>query len=232
MNGTWCHPDTSRVMLRGKGYMSNNRKVKCDKECIFEALDLSIYAEDSGRRKMTNVASNIPDIKSLLENNSDSWFLIITWILPAHPHLSVVMIFRKRTDRVETAADRLLSEFIKGTNSFRKERFKFIPYIQRCPQIIRKGITLVGGERPTLLCKKITSKFFHGSNYLEIDVNISSSSTARGLSNLMLPTMKNVSILFAFTLEGRNEDELPEELLGAISVINVDFDRIVSEYVV
>ena len=231
IDGTWCIPDTSRIMLRGKEYMSNKRKINCDKESIFEPVDLSIYAEDSGRRKMSNVAINIPDIRNLLESQQDTWFLIITWILPAEPHLSVVMIFRRRLKRSDTAADKLLTDFIKGTNSFKKERFKFIPHIQRCPAIVRKGITLFGGERPTLLCKKIASKFFNGSNYLEIDINISSSSSARGLSSLILPAMNSMSILFAFTLEGRNDDELPEELLGAISVTNVDFARIVSKYV-
>ena len=232
IDGTWCKADTTCILLRGKGYADNKRKVKCDKSGLFEPIDLSIYAEGAGEKKISNVAENIPDIGRLIESNPDYLYLVVTWILPAEPHLSTVMIFRRRLDDSNTNKDCLLTRFIEGNNSFRKERFKFIPYIQRCPAIIRKGITLLGGERPTLLCKKISCKFFRGKNYLELDVNISSSSAARGLSGMMLPTMKKVSIIFAFTLEGRCDKELPEELLGAISVTNVDVAQIAKDYVV
>ena len=228
VNGTWYVPETSRIMLRDKGYTRHGRKIACNSESLFEPIDMSIYVEDSGRKKISHVAYNIPEVRGLLEEHADSWFLIITWILPAEPYLSVVMILRRRQlERACTPADRILSEFIHGTDVFRKERFKFIPRVERCSPILRKGITLLGGERPTLICRKIANKFFRGDNYLELDINISSSSAAKSLSNLLLPAMKNVSILFAFTIEGRDDDELPEELLGAMAVTNVDFRQIV-----
>ena len=227
-NGTWCIPDTSLIMLRGKGYLRTNQKVKHKGQCKFEPYSLSMYLEDGGRKKTKNIAL-VPDIRDLLESQPDSWFFIVSWILPVEPHLSVVMIFRSRSGKAIVDGESLFSRFIEGTDTFRRDRFKFIPYIEKCPPLIRKGVSMLGGERPTLLAQKISSKFYRGENYIEVDVNIASSSMARGLSKMILPVMGKVSIIFAFTLEGRCDDELPEDLIGAISVANVEMDYIIKK---
>lgn len=54
--------------------------------------------------------------------------------------------------------------------------------------------------------------------YLEIDCNVFSSQIAMYLVSLIDSASESLVIDLAFTIEGRAEDELPEAILGAVSL--------------
>ena len=73
---------------------------------------------------------------------------------------------------------------------------------------------MVGGEKPTLLCNKLRSKFFQGHNYIEVDIDIASQKIAKSVTGVVLPKLTKTIVSHAFLLEGQSEDELPERVLG------------------
>ena len=69
------------------------------------------------------------------------------------------------------------------------------------------------------------SAFSRGDDYLEfnIDVGLSFSYMARGAIYLVQDKLVAMDCVIGFTIEGKAEDELPEQMLGAVSINRVDW---------
>eukprot|EP00793_Prasinoderma_coloniale_P006468 PRCOL_00001298-RA len=67
-------------------------------------------------------------------------------------------------------------------------------------------------------------KFFRGENYLEINIDLYEFAyLARKALEMFRTRVSKVTVDIAFTLEGRNEKELPEILLGSTRLSKVDY---------
>ena len=81
---------------------------------------------------------------------------------------------------------------------------------------------LVVGSRPALIGNKLANRYHSstagatGPQYFEIDVDISSSSVANTIVNLVKGSLKALIIDLAVLFEGKRADELPEQLLGTV----------------
>ncbi|KMZ76378.1 hypothetical protein ZOSMA_103G00840 [Zostera marina] len=77
----------------------------------------------------------------------------------------------------------LLESFVRGDDVFRNSRFKLIPYISKVGSwIVKQSV----GKKACLVGQALEINYFHGSNYLELDVDIRSSTVARGVVSLVL----------------------------------------------
>lgn len=128
----------------------------------------------------------------------------------------------QRCAREDPTFDKLFGEFLNGTDEQRCSRFKYLPRLDVAPSFVLSGVRMMGGEKPTMLCKKLKSHFFRGNNYIEIDIDVASSSVARGVTGMILPKITAVVVSHAFILEGHSEDELPERILGCFTTQYVD----------
>ena len=62
----------------------------------------------------------------------------------------------------------------------------------------------------------MTCKYYRQDNFLEIDVDIGSSSVARGVIGLVLGYVTNIVVDLAILIEAKEEEELPEYILGTV----------------
>ena len=117
---------------------------------------------------------------------------------------------------------RLLRDFFFGdSDTFRNERFKMVPVIQDGPWIVKNAVP----NKPALIGKKVTHRYFRseaGAGYLELDMDVSSSSIANRLTQLAIGYSTLLVCDLGFTLEGRSPEELPEEILGTAQANHVD----------
>lgn len=81
----------------------------------------------------------------------------------------------------------LLERFWFGDDTFRNNRFKMIPIIVKGAWSIKTAV----GQKPALTGTKLTQKYFLGPNYLEVDIDISSSTVANTILGM-------VSLLFVY----------------------------------
>ncbi|RDX88802.1 Protein ENHANCED DISEASE RESISTANCE 2-like protein, partial [Mucuna pruriens] len=58
--------------------------------------------------------------------------------------------------------------------------------------------------------------------YYQLDVNIGSSTVAKGVVNLVLGCLNNLVIEMAFLIQGNTEKELPEVLIGTCKLNHLD----------
>ncbi|KAF8036930.1 hypothetical protein BT93_C2610 [Corymbia citriodora subsp. variegata] len=113
----------------------------------------------------------------------------------------------------------LLYRFINEDDGFRNSRFKIVNRIVKGPWIVKKA---VGNYSACLLGKALTCNYYRGENYFEIDVDIASSKIASAILHLALGYVTSVTIDMGFVVEAQAEEELPEKLIGAVRVCQME----------
>ncbi len=103
-------------------------------------------------------------------------------------------------------------------DDFRTRRFKLLPMIVDGPWIVRKVI----GSTPTLLAQKLTCRYFKRPGVFELDIDLHSSTIASNAVSLAKSHSKSIVVDMAVTIQGENEDELPESLVGAVRLDHLD----------
>ena len=113
------------------------------------------------------------------------------------------------------------------SDDFRNQRLKFIPHAHQASWMLKKAV----GNRPAILGKAMKMRYHRGDGYLEIDVDIASSSTAVNLWGLVQGVAKGLVMDLGFVLEAQEREWLPELLLAAVRVHKVDLGPSLPELV-
>ncbi|CAI0395106.1 unnamed protein product [Linum tenue] len=127
--------------------------------------------------------------------------------IPAKPCHSLILYFA--ADRPIKAGS-LLDKFVNGTDAFRNSRFKLIPNIEGY-WLVKKAV----GNKACILSKTVNCKYRRRDNFLEMDADIGTSAIARKIIGMSFGYTSFVADL-AIVIEGQEEDELPEYLLGTV----------------
>ena len=106
-------------------------------------------------------------------------------------------------------------------NARRDGTFKLIPRITEGSWIVKQSV----GTTPCLLGHKLAQRYSRGPNYVEVDVDVASSSVAATVVGLVMGATKSVVVDMGIVLEGHAGDELPEALLGTVRLARVDMAR-------
>ncbi|RVW29716.1 Protein enhanced disease resistance 2 [Vitis vinifera] len=84
--------------------------------------------------------------------------------------------------------------------------------------IVRQSV----GSTPCLLGKAVDCTYIRGPKYLEIDVDIGSSTVANGVLGLVCGVITTLVVDMAFLVQANTAEELPERLLSAVRVSHVE----------
>ncbi|XP_021850565.1 protein ENHANCED DISEASE RESISTANCE 2 isoform X2 [Spinacia oleracea] len=201
----WTNPGGAGFMIRGNTYLKDYNKVrggdpllkliavdwlKADQSIDKVALRPSCVVQSDAGRKLPFV-------------------LIFNLQIPAKPNYNLVFYYA--SDRPVNKSS-LLGKFIDGTDSFRDSRFKLIPSIVKGYWMVKRAV----GTKACLLGKAVTCRYLRQDNFLEIDVDIGSSSVARSVIGLVLGYVTSIVVDLAILIEATEETELPEHLLGTV----------------
>ncbi|KAL0322329.1 UNVERIFIED_CONTAM: protein ENHANCED DISEASE RESISTANCE 2 [Sesamum calycinum] len=99
--------------------------------------------------------------------------------VPGSTTYNLALYYMLKTPLQETP---LLEHFVNGDNAFRNSRFKLIPYISKGSWIVKQSV----GRKACLVGQALEINYFRGTNYLELGVDIGSSTVARGVVSLVL----------------------------------------------
>ena len=67
----------------------------------------------------------------------------------------------------------------------------------------------------------VETKYFRAPGYLEIDIDVGSSSVARAIFGHVSTLTKSICVDLAFLIQGNSEEELPERILGGVRLAQV-----------
>ncbi|XP_047307749.1 protein ENHANCED DISEASE RESISTANCE 2-like isoform X2 [Impatiens glandulifera] len=194
---SWTSPNGAGFMIRGKTYLKDNAKVMGG-DPLFKLISVDWFKVEKPFSRVALHSSSLVQV-------------------PAKPNYSLVLYY---------AADRpinknsLLGKFVDGNDLFRDSRLKLIPRIVEGYWMVKRAV----GTKACLLGKAVTCEYLRKDNFLEIDVDIGSSSVARSVIGLVLGYVTSLVVDLAILIEGKEEAELPEYLLGTVRLNRVRLD--------
>ncbi|KAG9150487.1 hypothetical protein Leryth_010864 [Lithospermum erythrorhizon] len=205
----WTISDGNNFKVRGKHFCSNKSKVPAGKS----VMDLVAVDWFKDTKRMDHVARRHGCVAQVASDKGLFSF-VVNLQVPGSTHYSMVFYFIMK----ELAPGSLLQRFVDGDDEFRNSRFKLIPSVPKGSWIVRQSV----GSTPCLLGKAVDCNYIRGPRYLEVDVDIGSSTVANGVLGLVIGAITSLVVDMAFLLQGNTADELPERLLGAVRVCHLE----------
>ncbi|KAE8686307.1 Ribophorin I isoform 1 [Hibiscus syriacus] len=153
-----------------------------------------------------------------VERGGPEFFFIINMQIPGSPTYTLALYYMIKTPIEDHP---LLYKFVDGDDAYRNTRFKLIPYISKGSWIVKQSV----GKKACLLGQALDTRYFRGKNYLEAEIDIGSSTVARGIANLVLGYLNNLVVEMAFIIQGNTQEELPESLLGTCRLNHLDLSK-------
>jgi len=215
----WKDSDASTFKVRGASYMTD--KVKANSApCMFKFIGIDLYETDGAYQ---NIASHPKNrVHQALQRGDDSWVFVVNFMVPGNPYYSSFVSYflgNKSDIEADTPFGSIARPFFNGNdNEFRNNRFKLIPKVVDGNMMIKMAVK----DTPTLIGNKLKQYYHKGDNYFEVDVDIGSSSVARNACGLAIGYSKSIVVDLGFVLQGNEEHELPEVLMGCYSCYRVD----------
>ncbi|CAD7941416.1 unnamed protein product [Amoebophrya sp. A25] len=109
----------------------------------------------------------------------------------------------------EEYEDPLFQKFLALPAESKSKRFKLIPSIVEGPWLARTTVP----TKPALVATKIKSEWFQGPDFVEVSIDIFSSSAARAILGVVISATKKLVVELGFLIEAQLPEELPEKLL-------------------
>ncbi|XP_038973542.1 protein ENHANCED DISEASE RESISTANCE 2-like isoform X2 [Phoenix dactylifera] len=201
----WSIPDGKNIKVRSKNFLQDKSKIPAGKHLMeLAAVD---WLKDT--KRMDNVARRA-GCAAQVASEKGLFSLIINLQIPGSTNYSMVFYFVMK----QLVPGSLLQRFIDGDDEFRNSRFKLIPSVPKGSWIVRQSV----GSSPCLLGKAVDCTYIRRPKYLEIDVDIGSSTVANGVLGLVLGVVTSLVVDIAFLIQANTSEELPEQLIGAVRV--------------
>ncbi|CAN0210670.1 unnamed protein product [Ectocarpus sp. 12 AP-2014] len=117
----------------------------------------------------------------------------------------------QRSGTVKAAAD--------GVPGQGDKRIKLAVSLLDGPQVVAEALPESGSS---LLGHEASLRYFRGERYLEVDVDLASSSASSRVTSLCREHAKSLSLEVGLILHGESESELPESVLGVLRIDKLD----------
>ncbi|PKA57570.1 hypothetical protein AXF42_Ash018545 [Apostasia shenzhenica] len=218
ING-WASPPGDLFSLRGPNFFSGRQKIPSGDWILLPAgVDWlrSPHRLDNVLGRPDNCVAAALRRDQSLGRSLKSFIVAINLQVPGRDCHSAVFYFAT-DDPIPPGS--LLHRFIHGDDAFRNSRFKIVNRIVKGPWIVKAA---VGSYAACLLGKALVCNYYRGKSYLEIDVDIGSSAIASAILKLALGCVTAVTIDMGFVVEAQAEEELPEKLIGAVRIAQME----------
>ncbi|XP_011076971.1 protein ENHANCED DISEASE RESISTANCE 2 isoform X2 [Sesamum indicum] len=215
---SWSASDPSSFLIRGANYLEDHQKITA-KGTLMQMVAADWLRSDKREDDLAGRSGSI--VQKYAARGGPEFFFIINIQVPGSITYNLALYYMLKTPLHETP---LLERFVNGDNAFRNSRFKLIPYISKGSWIVKQSV----GRKACLVGQALEINYFRGTNYLELGVDIGSSTVARGVVSLVLGYLNNLVIEMAFLIQGNTPEELPEFLLGTCRLNHLDAAKAVS----
>ncbi|XP_060179730.1 protein ENHANCED DISEASE RESISTANCE 2-like [Lycium barbarum] len=210
----WTISDGNNFRVRGKNFCSDKTKVSAGKPL----MDLVAVDWFKDTKRMDHVGRR-PGCAAQVASEKGLFTLVINLQVPGSTHYSMIFYFVMK----KLIPGSLLQRFVDGDDEFRNSRMKLIPSVPKGSWIVRQSV----GSSPCLLGKAVDCNYIRGPKYLEIDVDVGSSTVANGVMGLVIGVITSLVVDMAFVVQGNTPDELPEPLIGAARICHIELSSAV-----
>ncbi|KAJ4720778.1 Protein ENHANCED DISEASE RESISTANCE 2-like [Melia azedarach] len=212
---SWAAADPSTFLIRGENYLKDQRKIKAD-STMMQMIGADWLRSNQREDNLGGRPGGI--VQTYAQRGRPEFFFIVNIQMPGATTYSLALYYMMKTPLEENP---LLHKFVNGDDAFRNSRFKLIPYISKGSWIVKQSV----GKSACLVGQALEVNYVRGKNYLELQIDVGSSTVARGVVSLVLGYLNNLVIEMAFLIQGNTEEELPEILLGTCRLNHLDISK-------
>ncbi|KAF5477873.1 hypothetical protein F2P56_004482 [Juglans regia] len=205
----WKISDGNNFRVRSMHFCYDKTKIPAGKHI----MDLVAVDWFKDTKRMDHVARR-QGCAAQVASEKGLFSMVINLQVPASTHYSMVFYFVMK----DLVPGSLLQRFVDGDDEFRNSRLKLIPSVPKGSWIVRQSV----GSTPCLLGKAVDCNYIRGPKYLEIDVDIGSSTVANGVLGLVIGVITTLVVDMAFLVQANTTEELPERLIGAVRVSHIE----------
>jgi len=220
----WSEVEANTFQLRGLNYLEDKQKFPSKPSAC------KLYRNDilTGIKAAAHRESDI--VRRLVQSDPEGFYFIVHWkcgykgqeVSCVHTYVRTLAIGQ------DPNFESLLHDFLHKDDTFRNNTLKFIPRIVKGNATLCSLIEMLGGTRPVIIGKKLTTTYEHFQNGIEVVVHVTSSYIARKVQDLFISGARGFVVDLAFLLEGQKPEHLPERIMGAGRMTNVDIPRAVA----
>ncbi|KAF6166244.1 hypothetical protein GIB67_031028 [Kingdonia uniflora] len=228
--GSWTTADPSTFLIRGDNYLQDQQKVPLlviiaenlnfetikAKGTLMQMVGADWLRSDKREDDLGSRSESI--VQKYAAQGGPEFFFIVNIQVPGSTTYNLALYYMMSTPVEENPS---LKSFINGDDAYRNSRFKLIPYISKGSWIVKQSV----GKKACLVGQALQMNYFRGKNYLELGIDIGSSTVARGVVSLVLGYLNNLVIEMAFLIQGNTQEELPEFLLGTCRLNHLDVSK-------
>ncbi|GFY87490.1 pleckstrin homology (PH) and lipid-binding START domains-containing protein [Actinidia rufa] len=171
---SWTTADPSTFLIRGESYQQALQKTKA-KSTLLQMVAADWIRSDKREDDLGSHPGGIVQI-------------------PGSTTYGQALYFMTKTPLEETP---ILECFVNGDDAYRNSRFKLIPYISKGSWIVKQSV----GKKACLVGQALEVKYNRGKNYLELGIDVGSTTVARGVVILVLGYLNNLLIEMAFLIQ-------------------------------
>jgi hypothetical protein len=230
----WSLPTHESFQVRGSNYLADKVKVP-SKEFLFPTRGVDLFLTDACPENVGAISGilggTLREKPSFIINFRLPWGVFIAYFeIPAF----FLPFIRKRyefdydeplpdLDKM-TPAERCACRFLHGDQATKNKTMKIVPVVVEGPWIVK---SVVGGK-PAIIGNKLPVNWVYepASNgkalYLEADMDIVSSSAARGILSVARSHTNVLTLDLGFVVQGNAEDELPEQMMVGVRLHGID----------
>ncbi|EOA22215.1 hypothetical protein CARUB_v10002802mg [Capsella rubella] len=216
----WASPPGNVFPLRSRNYFTTKQKSPGGDYLLSPAgVDWL-----KSTKKLDHVLSR-PDNRIAHANKTSqspsSFIFAVNIQIPSREHYYYSFVIYFATQE-PICSDSILHKLINGDedDTFKRdERFKIVSNVVKGPWVAKAAAGKFGAF---VAGKTVKCSYHRGANYLEIDVDISSSAILTALVRFMLGFVTSLTVDIGFVVEAHTEDELPERLIGGVRICHME----------
>ncbi|EOA25157.1 hypothetical protein CARUB_v10018468mg [Capsella rubella] len=216
---SWSTADPSTFLIRGNNYLEDHQKVKA-KGTLMQMIGADWISSDKREDDLGGRVGGL--VQEFAAKGGPEFFFVVNIQVPGSAMYSLALYYMLKTPLEEHP---LLQSFVNGDDAYRNSRFKLVPHISKGSWIVKQSV----GKKACLVGQALEVRYTRGKNYLELDIDVGSSTVARGVTNLVLGYLNNLVIEMAFLIQANTAEELPELLLGTCRLNYLDVSKSVKE---
>ncbi|KAL8536476.1 hypothetical protein ACS0TY_011907 [Phlomoides rotata] len=184
----WTLSDGNNFRVRSKRFCYDKSKIPAGKHL----MDLVAVDWFKDTKRMDHVARR-SGCAAQVASDKGYFSIVFNLQVPGSTHYSMVFYLVGK----EPVQGSLLQRFVDGDDEFRNSRLKLIPSVPKGSWIVRQSV----GSTPCLLGKAVDCNYIRAPKYLEIDVDIGSSTVANGVLGLVIGVITTLVVDMAFLVQ-------------------------------
>jgi hypothetical protein len=223
---TWTDFDASNFDVRSSSYLANRAKGPSS-AAMLELLncDFMLVGEDGPIWRVADHPAFYPQQQR--QTGDKRFFFVQNWIFPPFQTIITGCVDPKAawlaSGQDGTPQSRLWRRFLEADEAERSDRFKVIVSVEEGPWLARRACP----KKPVLLGKKVKTNSYHQpDSHLEIVLDVGSGKALQSGVGIVCGALKRIRLGLAVLVEGREEEELPEQVLISASMLHLDPSRL------